>query len=210
MEEEAVNLANILVNKYGEYGIYHGFRIFNNVENIRENTNKYIPYYEVRKHDKYLFVRVIPGFESHFRSLLEETEARIILEINDSIIESNLKSQDLEMLRQMLEVEKKKQKERVALVAPMIVKILNLEKSNKFIDGSYILERVKQEIILQTHWEPSWGKISETNSETIIELMRVKDDGNQWEIINSSLSKNNCENITVLLEKIEKSPPKMT
>ena len=107
MEEEAVNLANILVNKYREYGISHGFRIFNNVENIRENTNKYIPYYEVRKQDKYLFIRVIPGFESHFRSLLEETEARTILEINDGIISSNLKSQDLEMLRQMLEVEKK-------------------------------------------------------------------------------------------------------
>lgn len=92
----------------------------------------------------------------------------------------------------------------------MIVKILNFEKSNKFLDGSYILERVKQEIILQIYWRPSWGKIPETNSETIIELMRVKDDGNQWEIINSSLSKNACENITVLLDKIEKFRPKMT
>ncbi len=210
MEEEAINLANILVNKYGEYNTTRGFRIFNNIENIRENTDKYIPYYEVRKQEKYLFVRVIPGFENRFRSSIKETQARIILEINDGIIANNLTDLDIKMLREMLEIEEKKQKERVTLVAPMIGKILDLRKSNKFINESYILERVEQEIILQISWKPSWEFIAKTNSETIIELMRVELDGNQWEIINSSLSKSHYENIQVLLEELENSSSEIT
>ena len=205
MEEEAIDLANILVNKYGEHSETHGFRIYNNTEEIDRNS-QHIPYYEVRKHDKYLFVRVYPGFRS--RSFIsEEEEARIILEINDGIIESDLKSQDVEMLRQMLKVEEKKQKERVALVAPMIVKILDLKKSNRFIDGTYILERVEQEIIFQTSWDTKF----KTKPDIInIELMRVKLHENQWQIINSSLSKSHYEDIQILLEKLENSSSEIT
>ncbi len=198
MEEEAINLANILVNKYGEYSATHGFRIFNNIEEIDGNS-QHIPYYEVRKHDEYLFVRVYPGFKS--RSFIsEEEQARIILEIKDGIIESRLKSQDLEMLRQMVQFEEKKQKERVALVAPMILKILDYKKNNKFVYKSYILKRVEQEVILQTSWDTKL----ETNPDIInVELMRVKLNGNKWEIINSSLSKSHYEDIQILLEKLE-------
>ncbi|MGK7951792.1 MAG: pentapeptide repeat-containing protein [Xenococcaceae cyanobacterium] len=205
MEEEAINLANILVNKYGEYSATHGFRIYNNIEEIDGNS-QHIPYYEVRKHDKYLFVRVYPGFRS--RSFIsEEEQARIILEINDGIIESRLKSQDMEMLRQMVQFEEKKQKERVALVAPMILKILDYKKDNEFVYKSYILKRVEQEVILQT----SWKNNLETNSDIInIELMRVKLNGNQWQIINSSLSKSHYEDIQGLLEKLENSSSEIT
>lgn len=197
MEEEAINLANILVNKYGEYSHTHGFRIYNNVEDIEGNAQK-IPYYEVRKNDNNLFVRVIPGFRSNSFLTSEEAEPRIILEITDGITESNLNSSDIEMLRQMVQFEERNQKERVALIAPIIVKILDLMKSNKLVSKSYILERVEQEVILQT------------SSELKIELMRVKLNGNQWQIINSSLSKNNCQDIQLALEQLENSHPEIT
>ena len=196
MEEEAFNLANILVNKYGEYIYTHGFRIYNNIEDIDGNTQP-IPYYEVRKNDNNLFVRVFPGFRSNSFLTSEEAQARIILEITDGIIESNLNSNDIEMLRRMVQFEEKNQKERVALVVPIIVKILDLKKSNRAFSTSYILERVEQEVILQT------------SSNLQIELMRVKLDGNQWQIINSSLSKNNCKDMQVALKQLENSSPEI-
>ncbi|MDJ0680795.1 MAG: pentapeptide repeat-containing protein, partial [Xenococcaceae cyanobacterium MO_167.B52] len=205
MEEEAVNLANILINKYGEYSYTHGFRIYNNFEYNEENTQQ-IPYFKVRKHDNCLFIRVYPGFKSHRLLSIKEEYGRIILEINNGIIQSYLKPEDIDILRQMVRFEEKNQKQRVALVAPMIVKILDLKKNNKFVDETYILERVEQEIILQTSWETN----SETNSEINVELMRVKRDGDQWKIINSSLSKDTYENVKVLLKKLESSPFKMT
>ena len=47
-----------------------------------------------------------------------------------------------------------------------------------------------------------------TNSEAKIELMRVEFEENQWQIINSSLSKNNCKDMQNILEKPEKSSSK--
>ena len=194
MEEEAVNLANILVNKYAEYSHTHGFRIYNNIEEEDEN----IPYYEVRKEDNNLFVRVIPGFRSNSFLPWEKAQARIILEITDGIIESNLNSNDLEILRKMVQFEENNQKERVAFVAPIIVKILDVMKTNKLVGQNYLLERVEQEVILQT------------SSNLKVELMRVKLAENQWQIINSSLSKRNCEDFQIALQKLKNSNPEMT
>jgi len=200
MEEEAISLANILVYKYGEYSVTHGFRLYNNIEEIKESSAQ-IPFYDFKESNGHLFVRVSHSFRS--RSFVsEEDQARIILTIDekDGVIESNLRSQDIELMRQMLQSEEKNQNERVELVAPVILKILEFKKCNDFIFEDYILKRLGQEVILQTSWDTGFD-----NNPDIInfEFMRVKLDDNQWQIINSSLSKKHCKDIQNLLDKLE-------
>ena len=194
MEKEAVKLANILVKKYCEYSQTYGFRICSNIE----QKNSTIPYCEVRETDNgYLFVRIVPSFQSGFFQK-EIHEARTILTIDDGIIESNLKPEDIEILKGMVEFEEKTQKERVELIAPIVIKILDFVKSDKFIDEDYTLAKAEKEVLIIT------------NSEAKIELMRVQLEKEKWQIINSSLSPNHCQYIQNLFKKnIETSSSKI-
>ena len=189
MEDEVVKLTNILIKKYCEYSQVHGFRICSNIEQKDSKT----PYCEIREtNNTYLFVRTTHHLRSGFYQK-EIHEPRTILVIDDGIIKSNLKPEDIELLKGMLEFEEKTQKQRVRLIAPIVIKILDFLKSDKFVDNNYTLERNEREVAVVT------------NSEAKIEQMRVKLEDNQWQIINSSLSKNNCKDIQNILEKLEKS-----
>lgn len=184
MEEEAVKLAKILVKKYCEYSQTYGFRICSNIEQ-KDST---ISYCEVRETDNaYLFVRIVPSFQSGFFQK-EIHEARTILTIDDGIIESNLEPEDIEILKGMVEFEEKTQKQRVELIAPIVIKILDIIKSDKFIDEDYTLAKTEKEVLIIT------------NSEAKIELMRVQLEKEKWQIINSSLSPNHCKYIQNLLK----------
>ena len=189
MEEEAVELVNILIKKYCEYSQIHGFRICSNIEQKDSTT----PYCEIRETDNtYLFVRIVHLLQSGFYKK-EVNEPRTVLTINNGIVESNLKPEDIEILKGMVKFEEKTQKERVELIAPIVTKILDVTNSDKFVSENYTLKRNKSEVIVVTNWEAK------------IELMRVKFEGSQWQIINSSLSKNNCQDIQNILEKLEKT-----
>ena len=184
MEEEAINLANILIKKYCEYSQTYGFRICSNIEQKDSTT----PYCEVREtNNTYLFVRIIPSFQSGFFQK-EIHEARTILTIDDGIIESNLEPEDIEILKGMVEFEEKTQKQRVELIAPIVTKILDFIKSDEFINDAYTLTRTEKEVFIIT------------NSEAKIELMRVQLEKEKWQIINSSLSLNNCKDILNLFK----------
>ena len=189
MEEEAVKLVNILIKKYCKYSQTHGFRICSNIEQKDSKT----PYCEIRETDNtYLFVRIVHLLQSGFYKK-EINEPRTVLTIDNGIVESNLKPEDIEILKGMVKFEEKTHKERVELIAPIVTKILDVTNSDEFVSENYILKRNKSEVT------------SVANREAKIELMRVKLKGNQWQIINSSLSKNNCKDIQNILEKLEKS-----
>ena len=193
MEEEAVKLVNILIKKYCEYSQTHGFRICSNIEQKDSKT----PYCEIRETDNtYLFVRIVHLLQSGFYKK-EINEPRTVLTIDNGIVESNLKPEDIEILKGMVKFEEKTQKERVELIAPIVTKILDVTNSDEFVSENYILERNKSEVTLVANWEAK------------IELMRVKLKGNQWQIINSSLIKNNCKDMQNILEKLEKSSSKI-
>lgn len=194
MEEEAVNLANVLIDKYSEYSHTYGFQIYNNIEEKDEE----IPYYEIRKNNNDLFVRVIPNYKKRRFLTSEEAESRIILTITGGLLESNLNSKDIEILKKMVQFEEKNQQERVDLAAPMIVKMLDFMESDKLVSPKYTLIRTEQEIILQS------------NSEAQIELMRVKPVEDEWQIVNSSLSKNNCKDIQIAVEELKNSSTEIT
>ncbi|WP_319422172.1 pentapeptide repeat-containing protein [Pleurocapsa sp. FMAR1] len=191
MEEEAVKLSNIIIKKYCEYSQTYGFRICSNIEQRRSNS--IIPYCEIRETDNtYLFVKIVHLLQGGFLKK-EIHEPRIILTIDDGIVESNLNPDDIEMLKGMVEYEEKTQKERIELIAPIVIRILDVTNSDEFIDENYTLTKNKGEVAVVTNWEAK------------IELMRVKPEGNQWQIINSSLSKDNCKDIQNIIEKLEKS-----
>lgn len=189
MEDEATKLTNILIKKYCEYSQIYGFRICSNIEQKDSKT----PYCEIREtNNTYLFVKTTYHLKSGFYKK-EIHEPRTILVIDDGIIKSNLKNEDIILLEGMVEFEEKTQKQRVGLIAPIVIKILDFVKSDKFVDKNYTLERTEREVAVVT------------NSEAKIEQMRVNFEDNQLQIINSSLSKNNCKDIQNILEKLEKS-----
>lgn len=193
MEEEAVKLVNILIKKYCEYSKTHEFRICSNIEQKDSKT----PYCEIRETDNtYLFVRIVHLLQSGFYKK-EINEPRTVLTIDNGIVESNLKPEDIEILKGMVKFEEKTQKKRVELIAPIVTKILDVTNSDEFVSENYTLVRNKSEVAVVANWEAK------------IELMRVKFKGNQWQIINSSLSKNNCKDIQNILEKLEESSCKI-
>ena len=176
LEEEAIKLANILVDKYGEYSHTYDFRVYSNIKETHKP-----PYYEVKKDGNNLHVEVIPDHQYKKLVLLGKVNQRIILRIDAGITESHVTSYDLESLRLLIYLESKRQKERVSLLAPIAIQIFQSQKSNKFICQEYILEKVNNELILCD------------TSESKKELVRAKFYENQWHIINSSLRENDIK-----------------
>ena len=176
LEEEAIKLANIIVDKYGQYSHAYDFRVYSNIKETHKP-----PYYEVKKDDNYLHVEIIPDRQYKKLVLLGKVNQRIILRIDAGITESNLSSSDLESLRLLICLESKRQKERVSILVPIAIQIFESRKNNKFVCKEYILEKIKQELILYE------------NSKSKIELMRTIFYENEWHIVNSSLSEDDIE-----------------
>ncbi|MGK7951724.1 MAG: pentapeptide repeat-containing protein [Xenococcaceae cyanobacterium] len=187
LEEEAIKLANILVDKYGTYSHKYDIQIYSNIQETYKP-----PYYEVKKDDNYLHVEVIPDHQYKKLVLLGKVNQRIILRIDAGITESNVSSYDLESLRLLVYLESKRQKERVSILAPIAIQIFESRKNNKFVCKEYILEKIDKEVILYD------------NSESKRELMRTNFYENEWHIVNSSLSENDIEyfqNLQITLQE---------
>ena len=175
LEEEAIKLASILADKYGNYSHTYGFHIFSNYQVANQSP----PFVEARREGDYFHVIFYPDPSNISLVLSGKAKSRKILQINDGIIESNFESEDINILRELVQSNEKIQKEKVDKFIPIALKILELKKSDKFICESYILERTNEEIILLI------------NSDNQIEIMRIRLSGDRWEIIRSSLD-NQC------------------
>ena len=189
LEEEAIRLANIMIEKYAEYSQTHGFRVYCNIN----ETDQLPPYHEIRTDGDCFFVKIIPDFRDLDLVLSGKANQKIILRREGEITESNISSNELENLRILVQIEAKRQEERVSILAPVAIQILKINNSNKFVNQDYILETINREVILRT------------NSEANLELMRIDWDKEGWKIINSSLSENNVTYFQKLLKKLEKS-----
>ncbi len=175
LEEEAINLANILADKYGNYSHTEGFYVFNNYQ----ADNQSPPFVEARREGGFFHVVFYPDYTDQELVSSGKAKSRTILQINDDIIESNFEPEDIDVLRELVLSTEELQNERVNQFIPIALKALELKKSDKFVCEDYIIEIVNEEIMLFN------------NSEHKIELMRIKLSGEQWEIIRSSLS-NKC------------------
>lgn len=172
LEEEIIDLGSTLAYKFGDYCHSEDFDVFNNYQ----ANNQSPPFVEARRTGKYFHVKFYPDFSDIELVLSGKAKSKIILEINDNIIESNFELEDIAILRNLVHSTEKLQKERVKNFIPIVQKILDLHDSNNFDCEDYVVERTKEEIMLFT------------NSEYKIELMRINYTENQLKIIRSSIS----------------------
>ncbi|WP_036478425.1 pentapeptide repeat-containing protein [Myxosarcina sp. GI1] len=190
LEKEAIKLASIIVDKYGDYSHTYGFREYCNIN----ETDQIPPYHEIRRYEDRFFIKVIPDFRDRQLVWSGEASQKIILEIIGGITESNLSSNDIDNLKQLAKIEAERQKQRVDILAPLAVEVLNINKNNKFVNQDYIVEKINKEIILRTTFEAD------------IELMRVYFYNKQWNIVNSSLSVSNIRYFQKLLDNMKSQP----
>lgn len=189
LEEKAIELANILVDKYGEYSHTHDYQIYINIDaNTKSQT---LPQYQVLKRDNSFYVQIIPNFRESNYVLSGEGQSRVILKVTDDRTESCLLPSDVENLEKIVQLEEKSQRERVAFVAPIIAQFLKIKKTKKISGNQYILEQIDEEIVLTT------------NSQNQVELMRARLHEGQWQILNSSLSDKNFQDFQKLKPTIE-------
>ena len=172
LEEEIIDLGSTLANKFGNYCHSENIKFFTNYQ----ANNQSPPFVEARKTRDHFYVKFYPNFSDIKLVLSGKAKTRTILEINDGIIASNFKLEDVEKLRELVNLTRKLQTERVNHFIPIVQKILNLKKSNNFSCEQYIVERTEEEITLFA------------NSDYKIELMRINYAEKQLEIIRSSLS----------------------
>ena len=187
LEEEAIRLANIIIEKYAVFSHTYGFCVYSNTN----EPDQVPPYYEIRRDADHFFVKIIPDFRDIDLVLSGQANQKIILKIEGEITESNLSSNELENLRNLVRIEAKKQEERANILAPIALQIFKINKSNKFIDQHYFLETINGEVILRT------------NSEVNLELMRIDRDNEGWNIINSSLSETHITYFQKLLKRLQ-------
>ena len=171
LEEEAINLAYTLADKYGSYSHINESSAYFNYQ-IASHSPPYVQahrrkgYFETVLHSRYIDNSPTPS---------EKAEARTIIQIHDEIIESNLEIEDVNILRKTVELTEKIQRERVNQFVPIALKILELKKSNKTISEEYILEKTDEEIILFE------------KSELNIEQMRVNFTEKPLKVLRSNL-----------------------
>ncbi len=173
LEEEIIDLGSTLANKFGNYCQNEDFNIFNNYQ----ANNQSPPFVEARRTGDHFHVKFYPNFSDVELVLSGKAKTRTILEINDGIIASSFKLEDVKKLRELLDSTIKLQTERVNHFIPIIQKIFNIKKSNNFSCEQYIVEKTEEEIILFA------------NSDYKIELMRINYAEEQLKLIRSSLSK---------------------
>ncbi len=91
LEEEIINLASTLVDKYGNFSQTEGFYIFNNYQAVNQSP----PFVEVRREGEYFHIIFYPDYTDKQLLSSGKAKSRKILQINDGIIESNFESEDL-------------------------------------------------------------------------------------------------------------------
>ncbi len=195
LEKELVTVANDLVDKYGNYFYQNGKRFYFNIDDdtiIQTRVR-----YEIYKLDDIFSVTRLPDpkyKKKEKNKLSNNQEHATILHIEKGIIESYFDDTDLENLKTIFTLEGKNQNKNVAFIAPLVEKVLEIQKTSKISGKNYILEKSNKDLIIANSHQ--------------VELMKVNYSQNQWIIINSSLSDNDFyyfQKIKIMIQKIENS-----
>ncbi|MDJ0649537.1 MAG: pentapeptide repeat-containing protein [Xenococcaceae cyanobacterium MO_188.B19] len=195
LEKELVTVANDLVDKYGNYYYQNGKRFYLNIDD--DTVIQTRVRYEIYKLDDILSVTRLPDLkykEKEKNKLSNNQEHATILHIEKGIVESYFGDTDLENLKTIFTLEGKNQNKNVAFIAPLVEKVLEIQKNSKISGKNYILEKSNKDLIIANSHQ--------------VELMKVNYSQNQWIIINSSLSDNDFyyfQKIKIMIENMEKS-----
>ncbi len=113
------------------------------------------------------------------------------IESNNNVIRSNFNLDDIEVLKNVFQVTKKTQIKRANEFVKIALKILEIQKNNKFIHECYFLKKEKGEVVLckNSEYKEELMRINIIGNQwKILRLMRINIIGNQWKILRSSLS----------------------
>ena len=171
LEEKIIELGSILCDKYGNYSHVKNFRIFNNTG----HTDSHPPYIEVRRNNDSFYIKFRPDYSDIDLVFAGKAQPRTILQIFNDVIESNFTVDDVDYLQKEVLFNQEIQNNRVNRFMPIALRILELNKENKVVFDDYILERVDKEIVLYY------------NHDLKIELLRILNSEDRYEIIRSSL-----------------------
>jgi uncharacterized protein YjbI with pentapeptide repeats/DNA-binding XRE family transcriptional regulator len=188
-EKKALELVDILVDRYGECSHTEGFRIFINVED--STIKKISGQYMIIKRKNSLTVERLPNFRDIQAVLEGKNESKFILRLVDNLLESDVKEEDIENLNYLVQWEKSIQEPRFKTIMSLLEQILTNNNNTELKDENYVVERRDEEIILLT------------NSSHQIELMRARLKDGQWSIVNCSLSQKAVDHFQKLSAEVK-------
>ena len=172
LQEQAKELVQNLLYKFGEYAPKQNHRIYINNESYPKLQGGVK--YRIFQKDEVIKVEKFPDFEQLDSLLSQEFAVQEIFRSDNQKIQSLLDESDVDNLKILNEYEFISQQSRFALIEPILKVILTEKKS--YADKSYKIKSQDKELVLAT------------NSEEPVELMRVKINEQQWQVKNSSLS----------------------
>lgn len=188
LEEEIIELGSILAEKYGEYSHTENFYIFNNRMELNDIN---LPYIDIRKHNNYFQIDFHPNYSIE-NLLSKKDKHRRILQIIDDTIESNFEIEDVEYIRQLVELNQDVQYSMAENFLSLALEILEIKEENEFVSKNYTLRRENKEIVLYS------------SSDWKIELARIINSGSKLEIIRSSLTKKHIINLQRELDNLKR------
>ena len=183
LEKEIIDLSNILANKYGNFNHNTGICFFCNYQ----DRDYQPPFVEARREDDYFHVIFYPDYGEQEFGASERAKSRKILQIDNGIVESNLELEDVDILKQTLQLTQKIQDKRVNQLTPIALKIIEIQNSNQFIREDLMIEKVKDEIIFFDNYDSK------------IERMRVNLSKNQFKTIRASLKNSDLISLQKIL-----------
>jgi uncharacterized protein YjbI with pentapeptide repeats/DNA-binding XRE family transcriptional regulator len=184
LESKVLELAIILVKRYGEYSQTEDFRIYRNIDvnAIGEPGG----YYQVLQKENNLTVTYQPDYHQTQVFFDETQKNRDLLWIGEGVIESAVKQYDIDNLQKLCQWEEKRQSYRFHQLSELLKQIFKTQKANYLTDDNYHVEVIKDQVILTT------------NSELKFELMRAKINKDRWTRVSSSLTENVVNNFKQL------------
>ncbi len=148
LQEEAMNIASSLLDKYGSCNLSGTTAVFNNVKVDGYSS----PYVNIQRLSDFCFM-IIFCQNSDRSDSFEELEYRTILSKEADILKRNLDINDIKILKNTLKNAKKIQSLKAEQFMPIILKIFKLQKSSKIIYENYTLEKTDSEIVLHENTE---------------------------------------------------------
>ena len=186
LEEKIIELGSILCDKYGNYSHVKNFCIFNNTG----HTDSHPPYIEVRRNNDSFYIELRPDYSDINLVFAGKARPRTILQIFNNVIESNFTVGDVDYLQKEVLFNQEIQNNRVNRFMPIALGIFELAKKNKVVFNDYILERVGKEIVLYYNYDLK------------IELLRILNSEDRYEIVRSSLELNHISFLQKALSKL--------
>ncbi|MBW4536741.1 MAG: pentapeptide repeat-containing protein [Pleurocapsa minor HA4230-MV1] len=185
IEHDFVKYAQLLVNRYGRYKYKKKSGSFAFFKCNKINLIDILV--DIEKIDSNLYEVYIKRYNNQ--------KSERVLVIRNNAIESFFSSQDLIILKRIFQYTRKEQQDRFERAMSIAQKILDITKENKFVDEKYIIKNNNDEEIIICQITAILFESNHIEEE----IARGKIVNNRFEMIRSSLSKDQLVNLQNIL-----------